>query len=115
MHDTLYTRYPSWSIFTYNALTAVHFLLGGVGFILGYNYWLGWLLGPLYLLFAFSEMYLIMPMKVCPNCVYYRLDNSLCISGLKISGGVPEVRFVRTIYTLPAWVCRSSGLFPRYS
>ena len=84
MNDTMYTRYPSWSVFTYNALTIVHFLLGGAGFILGYNYWLGWLLGPLYLLFAFSEMYLIMPLKVCPNCVYYKLDNSLCISGVNL-------------------------------
>ena len=25
-----------------------------------------------------------MPLKVCPNCVYYRLDNSLCISGLNL-------------------------------
>ena len=25
-----------------------------------------------------------MPLKVCPNCVYYKLENSLCISGLNI-------------------------------
>jgi hypothetical protein len=25
-----------------------------------------------------------MPLTVCPNCVYYKLDNSLCISGLNV-------------------------------
>ena len=25
-----------------------------------------------------------MPLKVCPNCVYFRLENSLCISGLNL-------------------------------
>ena len=25
-----------------------------------------------------------MPLQVCPNCVYYKLDNSLCISGLNV-------------------------------
>jgi len=84
MDDILYTRYPFRSIFIYNALTIFHFLLGGAGFIIGYGYWLGYALGPLYVVFAFLEMYLIMPMKVCPNCVYYRLDKSVCISGMNL-------------------------------
>jgi hypothetical protein len=29
-------------------------------------------------------MYVLMPLKVCPNCTYYRLDDSLCISGLNL-------------------------------
>ena len=29
-------------------------------------------------------MYVHMPLKVCPNCVYYKLENSLCISGLNV-------------------------------
>ncbi|MFC1935963.1 hypothetical protein ACFLX9_04355, partial [Chloroflexota bacterium] len=28
--------------------------------------------------------YVLMPLKVCPNCAYYRLDNSLCISGMNV-------------------------------
>ncbi|UCH51210.1 MAG: hypothetical protein JSV54_00095 [Chloroflexota bacterium] len=59
-------------------------MLGGTGIILGYGSWIGNLVGALYLVFAFLEMYLHMPLKVCPNCVYYRLDNSLCISGLNV-------------------------------
>jgi hypothetical protein len=62
----------------------VHYVLGGIGIILGYGSWIGYLLGPLYLVFAFFEMYVHMPLKVCPNCVYYRLENSLCISGLNL-------------------------------
>lgn len=29
-------------------------------------------------------MYVLMPLMVCPNCVYYRLKDSLCISGLNL-------------------------------
>ena len=82
--EKLYTRYPITSVLTYNGTTVLHFLLGGAGIILGYYSWLGYLLGALYLAFAFAEMYVIMPLKVCPNCVYYKLENSLCISGLNI-------------------------------
>ena len=41
-----------------------------------------WLFGSSYLVFSFVEMYVIMPLTVCPHCVYYRMDKSLCISGL---------------------------------
>ena len=30
-------------------------------------------------------MYVLMPLKVCPNCAYFRLNNSLCISGLNVA------------------------------
>ena len=29
-------------------------------------------------------MYIIMPLTVCPNCVYYKIENALCISGLNV-------------------------------
>ena len=29
-------------------------------------------------------MYVTMPLKVCPNCSYYRLEGALCISGLNV-------------------------------
>ncbi len=80
----LYTRYPRRSILIYNGVTVLHFLLGGTGIILGYSSPIGYVLGALYLAFAFAEMYLHMPLKVCPNCVYYKLDDSICISGLNL-------------------------------
>ena len=81
----LYTRYPFSSIVIYNGVTVLHYLFGGIGIIIGYNFsWIAYLLGSLYLAFAFAQMYVLMPLIVCPNCVYYRLKNSLCISGLNV-------------------------------
>ena len=80
----LYTKYPISSLIIYNGTTVIHYLLGGAGIILGYDSWVGFLLGSLYLAFSFVEMYVHMPFKVCPNCVYYNLPNSLCISGLNL-------------------------------
>ena len=80
----LYTRYPLINILTYNGTTIIHYLLGGTGIALGYNSWVGYLTGIFYVVFSFMEMYVHMPLKVCPNCVYYKLDNSLCISGLNV-------------------------------
>lgn len=80
----LYTRYPWSSILIYNGVTVLHFSLGGAGIMLGYDSLFGYILGALYLVFAFGEMYILMPLTVCPNCVYYKLENSLCISGLNV-------------------------------
>jgi len=80
----LYTRYPIYSILIYNGSTALHYLVGGVGIIIGYNSWIGLLPGVLYMVLSFIEMYVLMPLKVCPNCPYYQINNSLCISGLNI-------------------------------
>ena len=80
----IYTRYPFTSVLLYNGTTVLHFSLGGAGLIIGYASPIGVVLGVIYLLFAFMEMYLLMPLKVCPNCPYYRLNNSLCISGMNL-------------------------------
>jgi hypothetical protein len=80
----LYTRYPVSSILIYNGITLLHFLLGGTGLILGYSHRWGYLSGAVYLVFAFGEMYILMPLKVCPDCPYSKLDKSLCISGLNV-------------------------------
>lgn len=80
-----YTYYPISSLLIYNGVTLAHYLLGGFGIILGYRFsWLAYLLGSLYLAFAFIQMYVLMPLLVCPNCVYYKLKDSLCISGLNV-------------------------------
>ncbi|MBA7612818.1 hypothetical protein ES703_20058 [subsurface metagenome] len=81
----LYTRYPASHIALYNGVTVLHFLLGGAGIMLGYGpSWLAYLFSALYLAFAFVEMYLVMPLKVCPNCVYYGMKDAICISGLNV-------------------------------
>ncbi len=83
--STLYTHYPLSSVALYNGLTVAHFLLGGLGVFLGFSGWAaGYWLSALVLLFAFGQMVLIMPMRVCPNCAYYRLDGARCISALNL-------------------------------
>jgi hypothetical protein len=81
----LHKRYPKSSLLIYNGTTVAHFLLGGVGIIIGYDFLpLAILFGLIYFGFAISEMYILMPLKVCPNCVYYQLENSLCVSGMNV-------------------------------
>lgn len=82
----LYTRYPWSSVFIYNSSTATHYLLGGIGIIIGYSFssWAGYVFGSFYLVFSFVEMYITMPLTVCPKCVYYRIGGALCISGLNV-------------------------------
>lgn len=82
----LYKRYPQTSVLIYNGSTVIHFLLGGMGIIIGYTRpaWAGYLFGGAYLVFAFAEMYLLMPLVVCRNCVYFRMGGALCISGLNV-------------------------------
>lgn len=105
--DRVYARYPLSSVLIYNGTTVFHFLLGGFGIILGYNFsWVAYLFGALYLVFSFVEMYLVMPFLVCPNCVYYRMDNSLCISGLNMIS-----RKLAREGNLKAFSNRAKGLF----
>ena len=82
----LYSRYPLSSVVIYNGSTILHFLLGGIGIVLGYRFssWAGYAFGILYLIFSFVEMYVVMPLTVCPNCVYYRAKDWLCVSGLNV-------------------------------
>ncbi len=81
----VYTSYPLSSLLIYNGVTVLHYVLGGIGIMLGYNFsWGAYLLGFLYLAFAFVQMYVLMPLMVCPNCVYYKWEDSRCISGLNL-------------------------------
>jgi hypothetical protein len=84
----VYKRYPLKNIATYNGTTIAHFILGGLGLMTGYKFilsgWGGYLIGGIYIAFAFIQMYLIMPLSVCPNCVYYKMKDGLCTSGMNV-------------------------------
>jgi len=81
----VYPRYPRSSILTYDGTTVAHYLLGGAGIVLGYNLsWVAYLSGALYVAFSLVQMYVLMPLMVCPNCVYYRMEGALCISGMNV-------------------------------
>ena len=103
----VHKRYPLSSIFIYDGTTVAHFVLGGLGIIYSYSFsWLGYLFGALYLAFAFVQMYVFMPLKVCPNCVYYSMENSVCISGMNIVS-----RRIAKKGNLKQFSNRSKGLF----
>ncbi len=84
MKPGIYSKYPLSSVLIYNIMTIFHYLLGGAGIILGYHSWMGDVSGIVYILFAFFQMYVLMPLSVCPNCVYYRMDGSRCTSGMNL-------------------------------
>jgi hypothetical protein len=83
----VFKRFPISSLAIYNGTTILHYIFGGFGIIIGYSFlqWrLGLIFGLIYLIFAFVQMYIIMPLIVCPNCVYYKMKDGLCTSGLNI-------------------------------
>lgn len=82
----LYTRYPLSSVLTYHGVTILHFTLAALGLYLGYGEsGLSSTLAVGYLLFAFGQMVVIMPLTVCPNCAYYRMEgNARCISAMNL-------------------------------
>jgi hypothetical protein len=81
-----FLQYPKMSIAIYNGSTILHFLSGGLGIFVAYNFshWAGWTFGLLYVVASFVEMYIVMPLVACPNCTYFRMKNSVCISGLNL-------------------------------
>jgi hypothetical protein len=81
----LYKHYPLSALFIYNGVTLVHFSLGAAGIVIAYDrLTAAWMIAAAYLAFALVEMYVVMPLKVCPSCVYYRMDDSLCVSGMNV-------------------------------
>ncbi|MFC2157418.1 hypothetical protein ACFLT9_06235 [Acidobacteriota bacterium] len=81
----LYKKYPISSILIYNGVTVVHFLLGGWGLWSGYGFTdLALAFSISYMVFAFVEMYVLMPLVVCPRCPYVKMEDSVCISGLNL-------------------------------
>ncbi len=82
----VYKHYPLASIATYNGVTLAHYGLGAAGIILGYSRWpaLGWAAGVVYLVFALGQMYVVMPLAVCPSCVYRRIDHARCVSAMNL-------------------------------
>ncbi|MGA1793415.1 MAG: hypothetical protein ACMUHM_05645, partial [Thermoplasmatota archaeon] len=81
--DKLYKRYPISSIFLYDGVTILHYVLGGFGITFAYSFFdYSYIFGAVYLAFALFQMYVWMPLLVCPSCVYFRMEDGRCISGL---------------------------------
>jgi hypothetical protein len=100
------THYPSSYIFLYNSSTILHFFLGAFALVIGYDFlWFKYLFGLFFLLFAFINMYIIMPLVVCPHCPYFSLEKSLCVSGLNIIANL-----ITTKGNVKCFVKRNEGL-----
>jgi len=85
MENTIYHRYPIKSVAIYNIVTVCHYVLGFLGILFAFNYSIsGKIISIVYIGFAFIQMYVLMPIMVCPNCAYTNKPNMLCISGLNI-------------------------------
>jgi hypothetical protein len=82
----VYRVYPASSVLLYNGVTLAHFGFGTLGILVGFETWptLAWILGGAYLLFALGQMYVLMPLKVCPACAYRRMDGARCVSALNL-------------------------------
>lgn len=85
VNTTTFIQYPVSSVFIYNGTTTLHYILGSLGIVAGYQASVPALVSSIiYLLFALFQMYLLMPLTVCPNCVYYRIEDALCVSGMNL-------------------------------
>jgi hypothetical protein len=82
----IYRRYPWSSVATYHAVTLLHFGLGAVGMVIAYDRWpaLGWALAIVYAVVAFGQMYVMMPLAICPACPYRTMSGSRCVMAMNI-------------------------------
>jgi hypothetical protein len=82
----VHTRYPLANVVTYNGVTLAHYGLGAAGIVLGYARWpvVGWTIGLVYLVFALAQMYVLMPLTVCPSCVYRSIEGARCVSAMNL-------------------------------
>jgi hypothetical protein len=82
----VYRTFPWASVLLYNGTTLAHYVLGTAGLLLGYAVWpaVALAIAIAYAVFAFGQMYVLMPLMVCPSCVYRRLQGGRCISGANL-------------------------------
>ncbi len=81
-----FRRYSLWRVLCLNALTLGHYLVGCAAILIAYRSYpiLGWPLGVAYLVFSVVQLYVLMPLVVCPGCVYRTVRDGRCASGLNL-------------------------------
>jgi len=79
-------RYGLASVLFYHCLTLAHYSLGAAVIIVAYGDGpiLAWPLALAYFSFALVQFYALMPLCVCPGCVYRSVPGSRCIAGLNV-------------------------------
>lgn len=90
-----FRRYPLWRVLGLNALTITHYAVGCAAVALAYPSFplLGLPLAAAYLVYALVQLYVLMPLVVCPGCVYRTIRDGRCATGLNVLSarlGPPE-------------------------
>ena len=81
-----FRHYPLWRVLLTNGLTVAHYALGACAIVLAYpsHPVLGWPIGLAYFVYATVQLYVLMPVVVCPGCVYTSIKGGRCPSGLNL-------------------------------
>jgi len=79
-------RYPVRDVALYNGVTLLHFGVAALGLLVAFDRWpmLAAVLAIAYLVIALGQMYVVMPLVVCPACVYATMPGSRCVSGMNL-------------------------------
>jgi len=82
----VHRRYPLRDVALYNGVTIVHFGLAAFGLLVAFSRWpaAAWVLTIAYLVVAYGQMYVVMPLVVCAACAYTTLPGARCVSGLNL-------------------------------
>ena len=83
---TSFRRYPLWRVLGFNGLTILHYAIGCAAVALAYPSYpvIGLPLSAAYLVFALVQLYVLMPVIVCPGCVYRTIHTGRCATGLNV-------------------------------
>ena len=81
-----FRRYPLWWVLGLNGLTVAHYVVGCCAILAAYrdSPFIGWPVGLAYLVFAMVQLYVLMPLVVCPGCVYRSIRGVRCATGLNL-------------------------------
>jgi hypothetical protein len=111
-----FRRYPLWRVLSVNGLTIAHYGAGCAAIVLAYRDYpiVGWPVALAYFVFAVVQLYVLMPLVVCPGCVYRTIQDGRCASGLNLISArlcppsVPTVEFAERSHGA---LCQSSLCF----
>jgi hypothetical protein len=81
-----FRRYPLWRVIGLNGITLLHYAVGCVAIAMSYRSYpiVGLPVALAYLVYAVVQLYVLMPLVVCPACVYRSIRNGRCANGLNV-------------------------------
>ena len=102
-----FRRYPLWMVLSLNGLTLVQYAVGCAAIALSYRSYpiVGWPVAVAYVVYAVMQLYVLMPLVVCPACVYSSIRNGRCANGLNLI----SVRFSPSPVPGPGFEERTRG------